>query len=91
MAQHPLLALPCHPKKDVWNYYELLFINPIVIDDHLVIILQVPLFNKSLIMNVYKACSLPILHFVMQNTFHYSLEGEYMALSSDGYSATLPS
>ena len=70
---------------------ELLQMNSIVIDDHLVVKLQVPLLDKSPIMNVYKVNNLPILHSVLQKAFQYFLEEECHALFSDGYSATIPS
>ena len=89
MAQYTWLALLNDPNQDIWSYYELLWINPIVFDDFLVSILQVPLVDKSLIMNVYKGYNLLIFHPVLQKTCHYSLEGEYLALSSDGDYATL--
>ena len=38
-------------------------------DDHLVVILQLPIVDKSLIMNIYKVYNLPILHPVLQKTF----------------------
>ena len=53
----------------MWSYYELLWINPVVVNDHLVIILQAPLVEKSLIINVYKVYSLPVLLPVLQKTF----------------------
>ena len=55
------------------------------------IILHVPLVDKSLLMNMYKFHNLPVLHHVLQNTFHYSVEGKYLALLSDDDYATLPS
>ena len=54
-------------------------------------ILQIQLVDKSLIMNVYKAYNLSILHIVPQKAFYYSLEGEYLALSSDSHYVTIPS
>ena len=62
MAYHPQLALPNDPNKDIWSYFELLQIHPVVFDDYLVIILQVPLVDKSLIMNVYRVYNLLMLH-----------------------------
>ena len=53
IAQHPQLALPNGPNEDIWCYNGLFQINPIVFDYHLVMMLQVPLVDKSLIMNVY--------------------------------------
>ena len=41
------------------------------------------------IMSVYRVYSLLILHLALQKTFHYSVEGEYLALSYDGDYATL--
>ena len=52
MAQDPQMALPNGPQQDIWTCYELLQINLIVLDDHLVGILQLPLVDKSHIMNV---------------------------------------
>ena len=46
MAQHPWLPLPNDPNQDMWSYYELLWINPMVLDDDLVNILKVPLVDK---------------------------------------------
>ena len=55
----------------LWSYYDLLQINPIVFDAHLVVILQTPLINKSLIMNVHEVYNLPILDPTVQT--HFSL------------------
>ena len=88
MAQHPQSALPSDPNQYIWRYYELFQINPIVFDDHLFI--QVPLVDKSLIMNVYKVYNLPILHPTLQKTFCYSVAGQYVALSSDSDYVTIP-
>ena len=40
MAQHSWLTLPNDPNQDIWNYYKLLWIIPIIFYDHLVIFLQ---------------------------------------------------
>ena len=53
MAKHPQLALSNNPGEDISSYYEVLQINPMVFDNHFIIILQVPLVNESLIMNIY--------------------------------------
>ena len=51
--------------------------------------LQGSLGNKSFVMDVYKAYNLPVLHPLLQKAFQYLLEGEYLALSSDSYYATI--
>ena len=73
----------------MWYYYKLLQVRPFVLDDHLVVTLQVPLVDRSLVMNKYKADNLPI-HPLLQKVFQYSVQGEYLALSSDCDCATIP-
>ena len=58
--------------------------------NHWVVILLVSLVDKSLTMIVYKVYNLPALHPALQKIFHYSIEGEYLALSADGDYATIP-
>ena len=65
-------------------------VSPVVFDDHLVVILQVPLVDKYLIMNVYIIYNLSILHPVMKKTYQCFLKGEYLTLSCDGNYATIP-
>ena len=55
------------------------------------VILQVPLVDKSLAVNLYKVNNLPILHPILQNTFWYSIEGYYLTLSCGSNYATLSS
>ena len=91
MAQHPQLALPNDLNKDIWSYYKLLWTNPIVFGDHLAVILQVPLFDKLLVINLYTPYNLPILYPTFQKHFWYSLVGEYLSPLSDSDYATFPS
>ena len=44
--------------------------NPIVYDDHLVTILQVPVVDRLLIVNVHKVYNFPILYPVLEKTFN---------------------
>ena len=85
------LALPNNPTQDLWAYFELLSISPKVLHDHLVIVLQVPLVDKSPIMYVYKVYNLLILHPAWQKAFHHYVDGEYLALSSDSCYGTISS
>ena len=69
MALLPHLALPNYLNEDIWGYYELLQVSLTILNDHLVVILQAPLVDESLIMNVYKAYNLLLLHPVLQMGF----------------------
>ena len=60
MAQQPQLALSNDPNQNIWSYYKVLWINPIGLDDHLVVILEISLIDKSIIMNMYNIYNLPI-------------------------------
>ena len=80
MAQHPHLTLPNDPYKDIWSYYELLQVSPIVFNDHIVVILEVPVVDKYVVINDYKTYNFPILHPVPQEAFQYFVEEEYLAI-----------
>ena len=74
MAQHTELALPNDPNKYISSYYELLQVNPIVFDDHLVVILQVPLIDK-----VYKVYNSPV---TLDEYLALSSDGDHATLIS---------
>ena len=54
MKRNPRLQLPEDPNVNIWNYYPIMKITPIVMDDFLLIILTIPLTDQSLEMNLYK-------------------------------------
>ena len=60
-------------------------------DDFLLIILRVPLVDKSLQMDLYKVLNLPALHPKLNIQFTYQLEGKYLAIGKHGLYAALPS
>ena len=90
MKRNPRLQLPEDPNVNIWNYYPIMKITPIVMDDFLLIILTIPLIDKSLEMNLYKVYNLPALHPKLKVEFTYELEGEYLAISKNKLYATLP-
>ena len=52
MKRNPRLQLPEDPNINIWNYYPIMKITPIVMDDFLLIILTIPLTDQSLEMNL---------------------------------------
>ena len=54
------------------------------------LILNVPLVDQSLHMNLYKVHNLPMLHPTLQMHVQYELEGPYLATMMDGMFITLP-
>ena len=90
MKRNPRLQLPEDPNINIWNYYPIMKITPIVMGDFLLIILTIPLTDQSLEMNLYKVYSLPALHPELKVEFTYELEGEYLAITKNKLYAALP-
>ena len=90
MKRNPRLQLPEDPNVNIWNYYPIMKITPVVMDDFLLITLTIPLTNQSLEMNLYKVYNLPALHPDLKVEFTYELEGEYLAITKNKLYAALP-
>ena len=90
MKRNPRLRLPEDPTKNIWSYYSLMKVTPVVMENFLAIILTVPLIDISLQMNVYRVHNLPTLHPELKVQFTYQLEGQYLAISKNGIYAALP-
>ena len=84
------LALSEDPSQNIWTYYNIIKVTPIVIDDYLMVILTIPLIDSSLDVNLYKVHNLPMLHPQLQIQVVYELEGVYFATHMHGMYATIP-
>ena len=83
MRRNPRLQLPEDPNVNIWNYYPIMKITLVVMDDFLLIILNIPLTDQILEMNLYKDCNLPSLHPELIVQYIYELEGEYLAITKN--------
>ena len=90
MRSNPRLELPHDPQTDIWSYYSIVRVTPVVLKDLLVIVLTIPLLDKSLRMDLYKIHNLPALHPKYNLQAKYELEGEYFALGQHGLYVALP-
>ena len=90
MKQNPKLSLPEDPNVNIWNYYLIMKVTPIIMENFLLVILTIPLADQSLVMNLYKVHNLPVLHPKLLVQFQYQLEGEYLAITKDKQYAALP-
>ena len=43
MKQNPRLTLPYDPDQDIWSYYSIMRVSPIIMDDFLLLILDITL------------------------------------------------
>ena len=84
------LMLSKDPTQNIWTYYNIIKVTPIVMDDCLMVILTIPLIDSSLGVNLYKVYNLPMLHPQLQIQVEYQLKGAYFAMHIHGMYATIP-
>ena len=72
------------PETNIWSYYGIVKLTPIVLQDYLMLILTIPLVDHSLQMNLYKVHNLPMLHPTLNVHAQYELEGTYLATLMEG-------
>ena len=78
------------PSQNIWTYYNIIKVTPIMMDDYLMVILTIPLIDSSLDVNLYKVHNLPMLHPQLQIQVQYELEGAYFVMYMHGMYATIP-
>ena len=86
----PDLKLCEDPETNIWSYYGMVKLTPIVLDNYLMLILTVPLVDQSLHMDLYKVHNLPMLHVTLHVHAQYEIEGSNLAIVMDGIFITLP-
>ena len=92
LKPNPRLSLPYDPDMaEIWKYYRVMKITPVVIDKLLVILLTLPILDSTLELNVYRAHNLPAIPPGHEVAATYVLEGDYFAIGRHGVYATLPS
>ena len=90
MQSNTRLTLSENPSENIWTYYNIIKVTPIVLDDFLMVILTVPLIDSSLNVNLYHIHNLPMLHPTLEIQVEYELEGTYFATHMHGMYATIP-
>ena len=90
IKSHARLKLCEDPETNIWSYYGMIKLTPIVLEDYLMLILTVPLIDQSLHMNLYKVHNLPMLHPTLHVHAQYEVEGSYLATVMEGMFITLP-
>ena len=84
MKQNPRLQLSYDPQTEIYKFYEVMKVTPVVVEDVLSLLLTVPLIDKSLQMNVYRVHNLPALKPKLELAAEYILEGDYLAGDQHG-------
>ena len=92
LKPNPWLSLPYDPNTaEIWKYYRVMKITPVVVDKLLVILLTLPILDSTLELNVYRAHNLPAIPPGHEVAATYVLEGDYFAIGRHGVYAALPS
>ena len=79
MCSNPRLRLPYDPKtREIWRYYSAIKVVPVVIDKLLVILMTIPVLDKSLELNIYQIHNLPAIPPGWEVEAMYQLESEYL-------------
>ena len=90
MRQNPRLELPYDPQTEIYKFYEVMKVTPVVVEDVLSMLLTIPLIDKSLQMNVYRVHNLPALQTKLGVAAEYILEGDFLAVDQHGLYVALP-
>ena len=91
MRSNPRLRLPYDPRAGgIWKYYSVIKITPIVMDKMLVILMTIPVLDKSLELNIYQVHNLPAIPPGQEVAALYQLEGRYFAIGKHGMYVMLP-
>lgn len=90
LKANPKLMLPESDGLAIWKYYQFLKLDAFVYNDIIIIILTLPLVNKDLQFDLFKAHNLPLLHPDIKKLFQYEVESSYVAICTDGNYLTLP-
>ena len=92
LRPNPRLRLPYDPDtEEIWKYYQVMKITPVVIDKLLVILLTLPMLDSMLELNVYRIHNLPAIPPGHKVAATYILEGDYFAMGKHRVYAALPS
>ena len=84
------LSLPEDPHGNVWHYYRLLTMNPVIHGGKLVLMVRIPLIDLDSVMDLYKINNLSIYNHHIAKSLQYLLEGTYLVITKDSkYAATL--
>ena len=91
MHANPRLRLPYDPRAgEIWKYYGVTKVTPIVMNKMLVILMTIPVLDKTLELNIYQVHNLPAIPPGQKIESLYQLENKYFAIGRHGLYVTLP-
>jgi len=85
LKNKPRLRLPGDFRQDIWSFYAIIRVEPILRPGSgtIMLVCTIPLLDTSIDLNIYRVHSLPAIHGPSGLMAEYRLEGEYFAVSQD--------
>ena len=81
MRTNPRLRLPYDPRAGgIWKYYSVIKVTRIVMNRMLVILMTIPVLDKTLELNIYQVHNLPAIPPGQEVAALYQLESKYFAI-----------
>ena len=91
MHTNARLWLPYDPQTgEIWKYYSMIKVIPMVMDKMLVILMTIPVLDKTLELNINTVHNLPAIPPRQEVEAIYQLENEYFAIGKHGMYINLP-
>ena len=91
MRANPRLRLPYDPRAgEIWKYYSVIKVTPVVMDKMLVILMTIPVLDKTLELNIYQVHNLLAVPPGQEVESLYQLENKYFMIGRHGMYITLP-
>ena len=91
MRSNPRLRLPYDSRAgEIWKYYSVIKIIPIVMDKMLVVLMTIPVLDKLVELNIYQVHNLPAIPPRQEVAALYQLENRYFAIGKHRMYVTLP-
>ena len=85
----PKITLPEDPTINIWHYYRLLTITPMINGNQLLLMIKIPLLDSDSTMTLYKIHNLPIYNPDIGKSLSYQLEGSNLAVTKDNSYVTI--
>ena len=79
----PTLASPEDPYTNIWHHYKFLTVAPMIHDNKLVLMINIPLVDLDSSMTLYKIHNLPIFEPRIKKSLEYQIEGYNIAVTKD--------
>ena len=86
----PRLRLPGNYKEDIWSFYSVIKVYPILTENSVILVCSIPLVDVSTDLDLYRVHNLPAVSVETQISVKYVLEGNYFAITKNRDFVAIP-